>query len=115
MASSIIQKSLASEVNELQSASSSAISSDITSGQITLVRSGHARVLRFSDVVPSGTAINLTTALEDGDRPSGLFNSVLWSPTSGAARVWIRTNGTLGSQGITAGSAYHGEIVYFVD
>ena len=113
MATSTIPKSLASDVNELKSSSTSTISSDITSGQITLIRSGHNRVLKFSDVVPSETAINLTTALEDGDKPSGLFNSVLWSVASGTARVWIRTNGTLGAQGLTAGSVYHGEIVYF--
>lgn len=106
-------KVLQDQITTLNSKSYTELSHDGTSGYIRLMRCGNLRILCFIDLVPSGTSINLATPLASSDCPDSLYNNVLYSPSS-IARAFVRTAGTIGSQHVTAGALYNGEIVWYV-
>ena len=89
------------------------LSTDISSGSVTLVRCGKIRQLTFDDAKAPSSGVIAIPTLQNSDRPISITDALLKRTSDGgAALIWLRTNGTFGWSGVIASETYNGTLTW---
>ena len=89
------------------------LSTDISSGSVTLVRCGKIRQLTFDDAKAPSSGVIAIPTLQNSDRPISITDGVLIR-NGGTTLIWVRANGTFGWSAVVSNGIYNGTMTWIV-